>query len=551
MLKCNALTYAIISVFFIAICGQILVMFHTQTNYQLDFQNGFQIEIEGKTTQGGKSVEGSMKERVDTVVTTTKNATETNAVVEESSNITNTNHELPEKKEDLTYPDFDNRNPDGTFNGYNLYYENYKDGWHSNAHCIGENFRPDAWRHRSCHFQNLCFDMDSKEYVLFTSPEQVELEHVLRNENLTFFDPASSMNTTVAIGGLNPKWGDTPGEGINTMEWYPRLVSTDEVVKSGYYTLHPETVLVPYHSFAGHNPGHLVWDDFLPLYTLLSSFQLEDRTIVPVLYFTKNALWASTQKNWIKCQPMLKKFLPLLGASLDQISSQNDTKIDLFENKKSKYVCGPRGASGLGMLTDHGLKLHGWKPQDYAMTHNIGRAGSIYAFRNWMMHHIGIKPEEHKIHNAPHRIVFSVSSSFSPTRSASFQSHFDHLKQYIAPKYNVDIQMVNLSKMKLSEQIELMAGTSILITMCGGGAVTATFLPKGASLFVYFNEQDGHGRTPARLDWDFLNNMGHVRTHWLPRAKPTRATGSTTLVAPDEIDMIAFEKLIADRKSVV
>lgn len=543
IVTCNSLTSAIATAFFVGICGQILLMFHTQNRNNLHFQNEFQIDMEVESTQGREHME-RIRETAEKMVPITKNSTETTAAAEDTSASAN-------KADDHKYPGFDNRKPDGTFNGYSLYYENYKDGWHSNAHCIGENFQPKAWKHRSCQFQNLCFDMDSKEYVLFTSPEQLELEKVLQIDNLTFFDPASSMNTTVAIGGLNPKWGDAHGEGINAMEWYPRLISTDEIVKSGYYTLHPETVLVPFHSFAAHNPGHLVWDDFLPLYTLLSSFQLEHRKLIPVLYFKENSLWATTQRLWDRSQPILKKFLPLLGASIDQISSQNDTKIDLFENKKSKYVCGPRGAAGIGMLTDHGLKLHGWRPKDYEMTHNIGRGGTIYAFRNWMMEHIGIQPEEHKIHNAPYRIIFSMSSSNTSSRRESFQRHEKHLKEYIAPKYNVDIQMVTLSKMTLSEQIELMAGTSILITVCGGGAVTATFLPKGSSLFVYFNEDDGHFRTPARLDWDFLNNMGHVRTHWLPKAKPTKSRRSGTLRGPTDIDMLAFEKLIAHELDVI
>lgn len=360
----------------------------------------------------------------------------------------------------------DQRSPDGTFNGYQLYFETYTEGWHSNTHCIGENFLPSSWKHRSCQFQNLCFDIETKDYVLFSSIEQIELQNVLWNENLTFFDPASSMNTTVAIGGLNPKWGN---QGINTLEWYPRLVSTDEMMKQGgYYSLHSETVLVPFHSFAGFNPGHLVWDDFLPLYTLLSSFQLEHKQVIPVMHFLKNSLWASCQRQWQKCAPMMKKFIPLLGAKFEQITSQQEIKVELKEENKSKFVCSPRGAAGMGMLTDHGLKLHGWNPHDYKDTHNVGRAGTIYAFRNWMMKNIGLEPEKYHIHTAPYKIVFSVSSSKSPTRSVSFEEQANHLRQYIAPKYNVDIKLVSLSRMTLVEQVDLMAGTSIFITFCGG-----------------------------------------------------------------------------------
>jgi hypothetical protein len=60
------------------------------------------------------------------------------------------------------------------------------------------------------------------------------------------------------------------------------------------------------------------------------------------------------------------------------------------------------------------------------------------------------------------------------------------LKEKVGLKYELDIRVVKLSKMKLKDQIELVTGTSIFITMCGGGAVTSMFLPKRASLFAYF-----------------------------------------------------------------
>ena len=58
--------------------------------------------------------------------------------------------------------------------------------------------------------------------------------------------------------------------------------------------------------------------------------------------------------------------------------------------------------------------------------------------------------------------------------------------------------------------------------MCGGGAVTGTFLQRGSSIFIYYSINSGlrHGRktdSPAILDWDIFNNLGYARVHWLPR----------------------------------
>mmetsp|Transcript_13016 Transcript_13016/g.26604 ORF Transcript_13016/g.26604 Transcript_13016/m.26604 type:complete len:155 (-) Transcript_13016:103-567(-) len=42
------------------------------------------------------------------------------------------------------------------------------------------------------------------------------------------------------------------------------------------YTLPSSVVLFPFHSLSASNPGHLVWDDFLPMYTLLNIFGMMD-----------------------------------------------------------------------------------------------------------------------------------------------------------------------------------------------------------------------------------------------------------------------------------
>lgn len=247
---------------------------------------------------------------------------------------------------------------DGTFNSFPIYHKKYTQGFHSNSHCIGENFRQDAWKYRSCQFQNLCFDTSSMKFVMFASQEQYELEKALKHEHLTDFSPASSMNTTLSVGAINPKWGKEHA----LLEWYPELRPVEEIVNSGYYQLQTDKVLIPWHSMAGFNPGHLVWDDFLPLFTLLTSFDLLQKELVLIRYDLTLAQWASCQRQYTKCAPILKKFLPLIGTQLDKTTNQNETALVLKGEQKSKYVCAPNGAAGLGMLSDHGLKLHGWSP---------------------------------------------------------------------------------------------------------------------------------------------------------------------------------------------
>jgi hypothetical protein len=436
---------------------------------------------------------------------------------------------------------------DGSFNKFPVYYQDFKEGFHSNAHCIGENFGADAWKFRSCHFQNLCFDTEDKKFVLFTSPEQRQLEEALSHADMNHFWPASSMNTTVSVGGMNPKWNKEH----KLLEWYPTLRHVEDLKsQGGYYMLQTDKVLIPWHSLAGFNPGHLVWDDFLPLYTLLSAFDLVEKDLVLIRYDLTLAMWASCQRKWDRCRPILKKFLPLLGTQVDMTSTQNDTALEITtKEKKSKYVCAPNGAAGLGMLTDHGTKLHGWVKKDYEYSQNIGRGGPMYQFRNWMVDHlISENRKEKKISNPPYRIIISNASSQRPGRVINFHKHADLLKKRLGSKYDLDIREVQLAKLSMVEQVELASEASVFITMCGGGAVTAMFLPKGASLLVYFNVAPDkaykYSDTPARLDWDLLNNIGYLRVHWLPRPKSKFLQNGEPEEGQSSADLDALVKLV-------
>lgn len=437
--------------------------------------------------------------------------------------------------------------PDGSFNKFPIYYKEFQEGFHSNSHCIGENFGDDAWKYRSCQFQNLCFDTVDKEFVLFTSPEQRELEKALSHADLNLFWPASSMNTTVSVGGLNPKWNKEH----TSLKWYPTLRDADDLKKQGgYYTLQADKVLVPWHSLAGFNPGHLVWDDFLPIFTLLSAFDMTRKELALIRYDLPLAMWASCQRQWIKCRPILTKFLPLLGTELDKTSTQNDTVLEIFSNDvKSKYICSPHGAAGMGMLTDHGTKLHGWVKSDYEYAFNVGRGGSMYQFRNWMVDHLLGEHNERDISKPPYRIVISSKSSKTAFRNVSFSKHAAFLKKKLGGKYELDIREVRLASMSMAEQVSLAAETSVFITMCGGGAITAMFMPKGASLLTYFTEDVSKKKnkkhdTAARLDWDLLNHIGYLRVHWLPRPRSSFTLEGEPSDIQSFADLDALVKLV-------
>jgi hypothetical protein len=424
-------------------------------------------------------------------------------------------------------------NADGTFNGYSIYYKEKK-GAHTLPHCVGENYVEEvAWKHRSCNFNFFCFDVTKKDFVVFQSPEEEELYSHL--EKRPFIDVSQSYlkqsknhSNTVSLGGINLKWGYKK-EGIPRLEWFPEIRTIDRETVTSYYELAPNVTMVPFHSMNAANPGHLVWDDFLPIYTLLTMFQLESQSELLMMRYVlkgqERGLWASCDWRDDKrddCATMHKKFLPLMMGT-NPVHDLTTTEAFNFapkETGKSNLICARNGLAGIGSLTDHGTnKMHGWEENDYAVTHNHGRGGMLYEFRNYMVNNLGL-PLEYN-HKPPFRIVFSEKSSTIQTRHIDFTTQIDLLRKSFSPQY-VSVESYVLKDLSLEKQVEIAGQTSIFISGCGGGAVTATFLPKGASVILYYLENGGvkdnkNTGKPARLDWDLFNNFGYLKVHWLPK----------------------------------
>jgi hypothetical protein len=263
-------------------------------------------------------------------------------------------------------------NSDGTFVGYPIYFRENEKGIETLPHCVGENYQQNrAWMHRSCEFSFICFDITTKDYVVFQSPEDEQIyKHVELRPFLdisqSYLQSTKDKKNTVSLGGINLKWSFKNDTGIPRLEWFPeiRKMKPDETLS--YYELPPSVVMVPFHSMNGANPGHLVWDDFLPIYTLLTMFQLEKNTdLLMMRYILKDGvrgLWAScdfTDEKKEDCKTMQRKFLPLMIGADPVYENMPTTEEFTFEIKdgaepRSNLICAQHGLAGIGALTDHG-----------------------------------------------------------------------------------------------------------------------------------------------------------------------------------------------------
>lgn len=413
-----------------------------------------------------------------------------------------------------------------------------------------------SWMSRSCIYHNLCLDVDTHEYVLFS-------------------DDVDGNVTSVALGGINPRWTNRGfNMGVWKVSWAPTIIKQTKAIP-GYYALPDDAVLIPFHSLAAHNIGHLLWDDFYPIFTLLRIFGLQDaRLLLPLRHQIAHPLYANCdiRKNKRQqCQHNFDRFLPLLGVDARHFSTTKRAVVQVPpDQRQSPYVCARQAVAGLGFLTDHGWHDHGWESQGHR-PHNLARGPTFAAFGAFLVRHVLGDRDATAAPSTlppprPVRVVFSRLSSRYPDRRLDFAVQLSYLRNTTTttgpssddPPPPLQIDDYALWELSLPDQIRLARRqTHIFVTSCGGGVMTATFLPPGAALVLYYNptggydfrrpedENDGETGGPARLDWDLFNNAGHLRVHWLPITSMDSAEDLEllSLLLEHEADVISRQSL--------
>ncbi|CAB9500259.1 expressed unknown protein [Seminavis robusta] len=482
------------------------------------------------------------------------------------------------------------KSADARFNNVDVYYQEastLKTLPVSDYHCVGRttasinNKQEQAlyetnysWMFRSCHFQNLCLDTQTKEFLLIDDSTDTT------NETITTPPQA------VAMGSINPRWsGRGYNKGFHKVKWSPTKITTAQMRQAykGYYALPDHVVLIPFHSMAAHNVGHLIWDDFYPIFTVLQLFGLLSNNttnirqkILPIRWIVpddnnnnKNQLYATCEmqkKKSRQCQENYQRFLqPLLGVDPQTFSTTKNLQLQPVDNGmllQSSLVCAKHAVAGIGMLSDHGLRDHGWLLGDpQAVPHNIGRGSVFRDFRDFMVRNVlqQTPPQQSATSNnnnnnnddddpannnndnnkntdsinshKPRKITFSTHSSKGFERSLGFENQtaavqralLHHVSANHTASNEIVVQNFTMRDLTIEEQVQVALESAIFVTVSGGGAVTATFLPPGSTLIVYYLEDGGfdywntsYTYTPARLDWDLLNTAAHFRVHWLP-----------------------------------
>ncbi len=432
----------------------------------------------------------------------------------------------------------------------------------SSVHCIGEMYGEQSFVYRSCSFRNLCFNVTSKNFVLIESNQTQKIQQLLRKISHPV-SISTNWDTALALSPVNKEFWSP--DDFNRVKWFPdRAIQSTLDKEKGYYQLDSGVVMVPFLLYGASNPGHVVWDNFIPIYKLLTMFGLmwneeldgiaqpKSKQALLLHFELEKQLFGMCYrpKERAECHAMIRKLLPIMGLSDDNLGSTNNGTIQLSSNAEagplSDLVCAKNGAAGIGMLSDHGLKGNGQLVEDIPSFHNNGKGDLVFQFRNFALQKMGLKSNDKYLlqQDLPFRVTISTNSSRASKRILDFEPYKIAIEKAFDPS-KLAVEMYELKKIPLRQQMRIATETLFYFSACGGSVVTATFLPRGASLILFYSIMRGPTR-PARLDFDLLNNLPYVRVHWFPRTpmhKPD-VVRSIILLMEAEMEALANRRIV-------
>lgn len=438
---------------------------------------------------------------------------------------------------------------------------------YSSSHCIGDNMQHDSWRGTSCFYKNLCYDVTLKEFLYFKHESDIGFKNV-------------------SLGIQDAKW--PVKEYISSTRFSPKIINSS--INRPHYLTDMNTLWILYLSGVPTNVGHIIWDDFLPWFTLfnmfshLMSYELfhskdiksttkikqEQKPNQKNMQRMKSSsmriqpLWVNRHDNppwasceWIKqhqgkghslpentsakCYKNYQKWLPImLGKQSDKVL---DT--DTFLSKEYQYgslqsdlVCFSYSSAGVGALNDHCLSLHGWNPlpesgklKPESIPCIAGRGPLLYEFRRHLFRMAEInEPKPRSVQKL--LVVLSINSSLRlPYNFYEVESWIkeDIEKNKHLYQMQIEIKRESLYRLPAKTQIELVSKAGIYISVAGGGAVSGIFLPKGSAA-MFFSEGDGSHQ--GKDDWAFWENAGWIRPSWFDLSQTSNLTNFSHLREP-------------------
>ena len=346
-----------------------------------------------------------------------------------------------------------------------------KDPPNSSVHCLAETFnetRPNTpgALYRSCRYYNLCYHINQNRLVLFPSVQHWTLLSKL-HPNIFLSSVSKAVMTSAVI----------PATPALTPSVTPQYLN--HTIDNRYYfpANENDAVWIPIEPVSCESA---LWDVYLPIYTLLETFQLLDKPWQLLVLGEESP--SCTRQH-------LEEYVDMMGLSTRDIVYVRASVPTTVPNPYQDFLCYPQSVMGIGAFADHRVirPTQHLKEQDkkHIPPNHIRRAMNLRGFRHRCLRNLAIQPRRAK----PYTVA--VSSSLSA--------------EYFVHESIPGIQIVELSPMDpLRKQMQITSKAAILILAAHEDKTAALFLPDGATLIIVGEAQE---------DWDLWSNNALVRVH--------------------------------------
>ena len=365
----------------------------------------------------------------------------------------------------------------------------------SNVHCLAETFNETrintpAALYRSCRYENMCYHVNKKRLVLFPSTQHWRLLSTLHS-NIHL----SSVSKPVFVSAVNQH---SPTQtSVVTPQYLHHTNNGDNNNTSSIYYMMKDTRVV-WIPIQPESCQSVLWDIYLPVYTLLELFDLQAEPFRLLLLDREE----SNNNNNYCTRKQLEEYADAMELSMNDTIVSTHGDLSLHTNtKQDKFVCYQRSVMGMGAHADHQVDRSNKKQEHQYQEdkilkntppNHIRRETNLRGFRNFLLQKMKVTPQRRT-----NPCIVAYSSSIASTAA----------EEWIPSISGIEFMEFSPDSSTLRQQMQVTTKATILILASNQEDKTAAFfLPEGATLILVGEAQE---------DWDLWSNNALLRVHLL------------------------------------
>ena len=356
---------------------------------------------------------------------------------------------------------------------------------YSNFYCIGGRGREGSQGDRSCRWQNLCYRPADNQWLFYQDPSSKGDMPVLLDHGMIISAFPKQFLNLRSMGNAPDAqyWAPTQVyEAIPAEAMVPRRTAE-----------RPDVYLL-YHPHYPSNIGHVLGDDFFPLFNLQLSFNmLSNDNQLLMVRSCEDIFLPGAPKKAAACHKFMQMLTPGMSDRPFLAATQSDLRERLGMKADAQLVCFENVLTGNG---------------PWGFQQSLGKSPAWWQYHAYYLSNMGV-PYNHT--PKKHRITVSIKDGKRSIYNSA--EMVQHLKQAF-PNHEVDaIELYQLGGWK--NELTYLLDTTVLITPCGGVSMSAMFLPHGSALVVvdFWDVLKGNTKGMEERLW---SNLGYVRSFHYP-----------------------------------